>query len=97
MINLYSRVINASVYLSFFFSSDDPAFLEGLFVAKDTKVSTFTEAIQKFRETMTYIADPIGFILFMFVVYVIETWKRKMWGFPVDSGKEEFKEGFQIG
>lgn len=47
MINLYSCVINASVYLSFFFSSDEPAFFEGLFVAKDSEVSTFTEAIQK--------------------------------------------------
>ena len=44
---------------------------------------------------MTYIADLIAFILF--VLYVIETWKRKMWGLPVDSSKGEFKEGFQIG
>ncbi|XP_030276324.1 uncharacterized protein LOC115583518 [Sparus aurata] len=28
-------------------SSDEPAFFEGLFVAKDSEVSTFTEAIQK--------------------------------------------------
>ena len=49
------------------------------------------------RETLAYIADPIAFILFMLVVYVIDTWKREMWRLPVVSGKGEFKEGFQIG
>ena len=48
-------MINASVYLSFFFSSDEPAFFEGLFVAKDSEVSTFTEAIQKAVKNASFI------------------------------------------
>lgn len=54
LINLYSYVINGSVYFSFFFSSDDPAFFEGLFVAKDKEVSTFTETIQKAVKNASY-------------------------------------------
>lgn len=35
------------LYFSFFLSSDDPSFFEGLFVAEDSVVSTFVDTIQK--------------------------------------------------
>lgn len=45
---------------------------------------------------MAFIAEPIVFILFMFMVSVIDTWKRKSWGLPLDGSKGEFKEASKL-
>lgn len=116
-------------YFSFFLSSDDPGFFEGVFVAEDSAVSTFVDTIQKAVKNASWqnscynnkrnphfnysglpitksnwenechiLNDSIAFIWFvMFVLCVIDTRKRHMWGLPLDSSEGNFQEGFKIG